>query len=701
MNPHLSAFIRQFQRHLREAWFPIVISGLMFGIFGVFGLAAGQVQEVLANYIGDGEREFAWTRALLSLFAILIFASTLRHWTARLLGVNIHAATTDGWSGWHRVFISTAWYAPFLGAALSFAQAHVSTGGSLDWQALPQQIQTHPFLMLAAAAALMPGVLIFVWWLGPVAEFRRHVFSSNLARFLSSAVLPLGFSALAGYFLLMPPSAIEFARAIGPVPIVGFSLAVITAVGCYLILFSRRRNLPVFTPVLLVPVLIGALGWDDNHFIRRLSDDSVLERPPIRDAFYEFAAADPRAPIVLISVEGGGIRSAHFAAMVLARLADHCPRLARRIFAISAVSGGAIGAAAYQASLESMPLEGEHCDLDGDLPPGARQMALDNMLSRDHLSPTLAKMAFPELVQTFLPASRPDSQNAFVPGSDRQLGLELTFEQAYAEAFGVPREQANPIEHSVFSQSAPPHLIINLTRVSTGGDYAASSLDLSGVREQHPWLHDFRCLWAERSADGGAADCTRAPDFRLSTIAASSARFPVISPAGTAGRVDGQTYRFVDGGYFDNSSIEALLAVIDHLRARPNFETDIRPRLIILHIDANPYSAEGELPRPQQERRLDLDIHELQAVLATREERVRMSFNKLENLEEAETVCDVQLIEMDQPQDVTLRLGWILSNASAAGLQREAALQLAAPYEAGDLPLGACRNPNRPAKPSA
>ena len=700
MNLRVSNFIRQLQRHLREAWFPILISVLMYGIFGIFGLAAGQVQEVLANYIGDGQGEFAWTRAGVSLFVILMFAATLRHWTARLLGVNVHASTTDGWTIWHRAFISMAWYAPFLGAALSFAQAHASTGGSLDWQDLPQQIQTHPFLMLTAASALMPGVLIFLWWFAPIAEFRRGVFSSNLARFLSSATLPLGFAALAAYFLLMPPSAIEFARAIGPVPIIGLSLAVITAVGCYLILFSRRRGIPVFTPVLLVPVIIGAFGWDDNHFIRRLSDDSVLERPHINDAFYEFAGANPRAPIVLVSIEGGGIRSAHFSAMVLARLADHCPTLARRIFAISAVSGGAIGASAYQASLESMPLEGEHCDLSGDLPPGAREIALDDMLSRDHLSPTLAKMAFPELVQTFLPASSPDRQDAFVPHTDRQLGLELSFEQAYADAFNIPRGQANPIEHSVFSQSAPPHLIVNMTRVSTGGDYAASSLDLTGVREQHPWLHDFRCLWAERSEEG-AADCTRAPDFRLSTIAATSARFPVISPAGTAGRVNGHTYRFVDGGYFDNSSIEALLAIVDHLQAQPNFETDIRPRLIILHIDANPYSAEGEQPRPQQDRRLDLDIHELQAVLATREERVRMSFNELENLEETEAVCDVQLIEMDTPQDVTLRLGWILSNASAGELQSQAAVQLGRQYDEGNLPLGACRNPNRPAKPSA
>ena len=702
MRRYIRNFFQTFQRHLREAWFPIVISAFMFGVFGVFGLAAGQVQEVLANYVEGDElnADFAWIRAGVSVLSILLFASTLRHWTARLLGVNIHVASTEGWSAWHRVFISTAWYAPWLGAAMSFAQAHVSIGGSLDWNDIIPQATTHPFLMLALASAVAPGVLIFLWWFAPLAEFRKNFFSSNAARFLSSSVLPLAFLSLATIFLLMPPGAIDLARAIGPVPIICVSLAAITAVGSYLILFSRRNAVPAFTLVLILPIVIGALGWDDNHHIRRLAPVSEGERAPIADAFYAFAEAVPNEPIVLVSAEGGGIRSAYFTAMVLARLADHCPRLARRIFAISAVSGGAIGSAAYQASLEVMPLEGRECDLSADLPAGSRELALDEMLSRDHLSPTLAKMAFPELIQTFLPASSPHDERAYVPETDRQLGLELTFEEAFADAFTLPRGQPNPYEASVFARSRPPHLIINTTRVATGGDYAASSLDLTGVREQHPWMHDFRCIWAEQLPNG-AMNCDRSPDFRLSTIAATSARFPVISPAGTAGHVNGQTYRFVDGGYFDNSSIEALLAVVDHLRARPDFETFIRPRLIILHIDANPFPAAQATPGPQNARRLDLDIHELQAVLATREERVRMSFNKLQNLEATGAVCDVQLLEMDQPRDVTLRLGWILSNTAARALQREAAAQLDRQYATGDLPLGACRNPNRPSGPSS
>src|SRR5262249_22638595 len=160
--------------------------------------------------------------------------------------------------------------------------------------------------------------------------------------------------------------------------------------------------------------------------------------------------------------------------------------------------------------------------------------------------------------------------------------------------------------------------------------------------------------------------------------------------AGDALRTREAAYRFVDAGYFDNSGIEATLAIVDHLRARSDFETEILPRLLILHIDSNPYPAETRGPAPAPPR-LDFDIHELQAVLATREERVRMSFNKLTNLSDEGSICDVVLVEMDQSPDVSLRLGWILSNAAAAELRRQAAHQLELRRQQGYLSLGACR----------
>src|SRR5690606_16207580 len=118
----------------------------------------------------------------------------------------------------------------------------------------------------------------------------------------------------------------------------------------------------------------------------------------------------------------------------------------------------------------------------------------------DHLSPTLAKQMFPEMLQLFLPASLPEGDSAFVAWTDRQRGLERSLEQAFAEAFAVD-EATSPFAASVFTDPGDtpgaPHLLINMTETSSGGVFVASSLDLADMRDRHRWLHDFRCLWSD------------------------------------------------------------------------------------------------------------------------------------------------------------------------------------------------------------
>ncbi|HVY83599.1 MAG TPA: patatin-like phospholipase family protein, partial [Caulobacterales bacterium] len=419
---------------------------------------------------------------------------------------------------------------------------------------------------------------------------------------------------------------------------------------------------------------------DDNHFIRQLAPMTALTRPSAPEAMADFETQNDNAPIILVSAEGGGIRAAHFTATVLGRLADQCPRLARRIFAISGVSGGAVGAAAYRASLDAAPLEGDQCDLGANRPVGPRQQALNSMFSRDHLSPILAKEMFPELIQTFAPASFINGQSAFLPQTDRQLAFELSLEQAFANSFHLDANH-NPFAASAFGAGgraeAPPYLLINMTEVSSGSVFVASPLDLADLRKRNVWLHDFRCIWSAAS-EADEPRCNQSPDFRLSTMAATSARFPLISPAGSV-RAENNTFRFVDGGYFDNSGVETLLAVIDHLQRDARANNRPLPRIAVLHIDSNPYRQ-----RLPVKWRLDFDVHELQAVLATREERVRISLTKLNNLYQDQRICSLRFVEVSENR-VPLRLGWILSHTAANALQAQAAQQLAIAYQ-GDPP---------------
>lgn len=686
-------FYERLQRHVSLTWYPISISIFMFGVFSAFGLAAGQVQEALANYVTDRAdpwNGFAYTRTAITLAALFIFATTLRYWTARLLGADLRRVPTPSvLNTWQRVFVGIAWFAPWFGAALSFldaalsvqgAQASVqrSFGGDFLYliEALISDPLHSPFAVLALITLAAPFLFLALRW-SPMARFLQRTTGHWLAvRAAHGWALPLVFLGLAVLFLVMPTEAIELSRRIGPVVLICLSFAVVTAAGSYLIHFGRMHGLPAFALVAIMPLLLGALGLDDNHFLRERAPVLVSERPHVEQALHNFRDEVGRGPIILVSAEGGGARAAHFTSMVLARLADQCPRLARRIFLISGVSGGAIGAAAYRASLERMPLQGDACNLSESAPAGARQLALADMFSRDHLSPSLAKYLFPELVQTFAPASLPGGDEAFFPQTDRQLGLELSLEQAFAEAFKIG-DDPNPLAASVFASTptGSPHLLINVTEVSSGGMFVASSLDLSSVRERQNWIHDFRCMWTDPTTE---APCNRSPDFRVSTIAATSARFPVISPAGTV-RAGDATFRFVDGGYFDNSGAETLLGLIEHLQRTARASGRPLPPIAVLHIDSNPY--QQRLP---VKWRLDLDVHELQAVLATREERVRISLSRLHNLYQDNRLCSARFVEVTDNQ-VPLRLGWILAAAASRELQSQAASQLALAFS-GEQP---------------
>jgi hypothetical protein len=152
-----------------------------------------------------------------------------------------------------------------------------------------------------------------------------------------------------------------------------------------------------------------------------------------------------------------------------------------------------------------------------------------------------------------------------------------------------------------------------------------------------------------------------------------------VSPTGTV-RVDRRAFRFVDGGYFDNSGVETLLGLVDHLQ-RQSRESGARlPPIAILHIDSNPY-----ILRMPVKWRLDFDIHELQAVLATREERVRISLDRLDNMNQDGRFCSVRFVEVANNR-VPLRLGWILSHPAAQELETQAAEQLSIAFP-GERPV--------------
>ena len=56
-------------------------------------------------------------------------------------------------------------------------------------------------------------------------------------------------------------------------------------------------------------------------------------------------------PVYIVAAQGGGMYAADQTAIFLSRLQDNCPAFRNHLFAISAVSGGSVGAATFVSAL--------------------------------------------------------------------------------------------------------------------------------------------------------------------------------------------------------------------------------------------------------------------------------------------------------------------------------------------------------------
>ena len=96
--------------------------------------------------------------------------------------------------------------------------------------------------------------------------------------------------------------------------------------------------------------------WNyDPNVVRTGAGSSLPEyaRDGLSSVFDEWLskrnAGGSKYPVFIIAAEGGGIYAAAATSLFLAKLQDDFPDFVKHVFAISAVSGGAIGATIFQA----------------------------------------------------------------------------------------------------------------------------------------------------------------------------------------------------------------------------------------------------------------------------------------------------------------------------------------------------------------
>jgi hypothetical protein len=344
-------------------------------------------------------------------------------------------------------------------------------------------------------------------------------------------------------------SPVNFGWTLGSPAVVFFGVGCIIPVLAVMIQTGRAARVPTLTLLLGAAIVFGL--YVDNHAVGGRYGHVPEPTPPsqisLEQAYDRWVAAQGPLPLsqprtlVLIAAEGGASRAGYWTAEVLSALHKATSgELARRLFAISSVSGGSVGAVAYAATLQDRP----------DLDAVGLTESVTAFAGQDFLSPTVGGLLFPDLLQRFLPA-------AFLP--DRAQGLEQAFERGWSKhcaEIKSSRACANSdlISGPFTNLRAPengwrPLVIINGASQETGRRILTSHIRFKASEVDADDFYDM----VDR-------------EIPVSTAIHNGARFPWISPAGTMVDCCGRTSHIVDGGYFEAAGVELLREMAPALR---------------------------------------------------------------------------------------------------------------------------------------
>jgi hypothetical protein len=397
--------------------------------------------------------------------------------------------------------------------------------------------------------ALVPaGMLLVAWWPEPIA-----------------AISPGPVAALLALATLIPALVVLLAllrRLLWPLP--GAKL-----VGLVLLLMGLGGDwMPdgVYT-VRTVPAALHRLplpGETDQHW--QQSQVPVAERrPQLLEAMERWmAACAPGAsttnpePVLIVAAQGGASRGALWLLSVLRQLDLRTEgRMSQRIFAISAVSGGGLGAATYlQLVRQARGQPGAAACAGPDwLAAAAPHVPVLEQLGRqDFLAPTLGTYFLADMLRR-LPLAHEVANWLTLVVPTRAVRLELAFERFWQ---GMPGGAATA-SGGLLALRPPeedglPHLVFTGTDVESGRRVLTATLDTGSDRG------DATALALGTPAFADADDMLRIlqADVPLSTAVTNTARFPLVSPPGQfSSGVGRQRRQVVDGGYFESYGVTA------------------------------------------------------------------------------------------------------------------------------------------------
>jgi len=557
-------------------------------------------------------------------------------------------------------FAYKAWLASFFVAAAGLGVVYL-----LDRASRGRHSRTLKRTTILAMALLFVGFGLVAWrggdalgielyrWIGPLAVTAlAALFLFSAAAILAYLSQKAGLPALS-LVLVITGSAIILGASVGAI---AYWLAIATLAMLVLAFLSRQW------PVAGLAALVCALAYFTVVRENRgppVPAATVFDQPTpktkeaLAKHFAEWLKVrrpqgdGEKYPVFIIAVQGGGIYAAVASSQFLSVLQDRCPAFAQHVFAISAVSGGAIGAAVFQALTPRLQQPAPAgCGLLSASTERSLKNQTEEIMLDDHFSPIVASIV-PDL-----------------------LGASLGRSRAVEESFihSVERNAKEAAEHlrGNFSnhwrdRSLVPALMLNATWAETG----------------------YRVVFAPfvmGEGDGtvySLSDPDALKDVSLMRAAVVSARFPGILPPYAIRRQSGQDekrWNFVDGGYADASGAATAIDLYQMLNdAGKGLNADIK--VIVLSGDKpqhDPKKIEGtefgDLIAPINA------IMKVRGLLAAQSvRRACTSFKKLdqssydrcpmdENLAES-TEWKIKVVEL-QDELFSLPLGWKISKTT-------------------------------------
>lgn len=518
----------------------------------------------------------------------VMFVWALLPWLAIALAVALNFAVlgvkpTPGPHSGAMIILAMAWSAMGLTVAMLLDRFRESPALK------PTILVSLGVLIVAAQIASLGGadtVVSMYRFIGPMGSI-----SLELAFVISAFALLAWLSQKSGFPALGLVLLAILISALFPVPI-QFTVVVLTVLSGVLAVMALLSGLRVVATLAMVVAITAAVSLERNSGFALVAPNPTLPDPcqsaagsedayrcPIEQRFEAWlkARTAKQSPVFIFAVEGGGIYAAAAASLLLARLQDSAPDFSQHVFAISGVSGGAIGATIFQAldrsALENDPA-GSPQNRGGPEPAASAmpnsvasresddcsgfatlQREVCNVMQDDHLSPVVASI-FPEV---------------FGARIKRAEALAASFEELVRSRYGkAAQELCDPFVDHWSQTGRAPALVLNTTWVETGFRAAFAPFSLHGSGDQS--LYSFSDQYMPGSpASASNTSCDTGSNISSKQItlmdaAIDSARFPLILPAYSVEMEENPKGRyvrwnFVDGGYSDNSGASTALAL--------------------------------------------------------------------------------------------------------------------------------------------